>query len=365
MEKPELIDYGLSEQDLARYESQRHQYREKMVMAIEQKKENYKKIRLVLTIGSILLGIILAIVNSESDAWFVYLICPFGFTIIPLLILYQNEDSPQLSGEKLEELRAVIDSELEVKCEKYYIKKREYENYIEKCQRDFWITMDGYQFEKAVASLFRTNGYKATVTPAVADGGVDIILEKDSERIAVQCKHHAKPVGPNDVRALQGVVASQDYLKGIFVSLNGFTPTVHQEVRSGNVQIELLELKDILQMAKEDRKPSIKKPSENRNLSYQPAPFKQSKSAQESQISKSREFNRKITVQLGDEVKIRYLEDGEVMTIKLVPCDPDFSKHEYSVESPVGKAIFGRKIHDIAEIYINDKIIRVEILELA
>ena len=364
MEEPKLSDYGLSGQDLVRYESQCHQYYEKERMAIEQKKKSIKKIMIVLTIGSILLGIILAIANSESDVWFAYLISPFGFMIIPLLILFQNTDSVHLSEDKLKELRAVIDSELKAKCEKYYREKREYENYLEKCQRDFWITMDGYRFEKAVASLFRTNGYNATVTPVVADGGVDIILEKNGERIAVQCKHHAKPIGPNDVRALQGVVASQNYSKGIFVSLNGYTATVRQEVRSGNVQIELLELKDILQMAKGGCKPSIKKPLENQNPPYQTIPFKPSKPTQVPQTPRLKEFNRKITVQLGDEVTIAYLEDSEIMTLKLVPYEPNFSKNEYSVESPVGKAILGRQIHDIVEIIINDKKMRIKILGL-
>lgn len=301
----------------------------------------------------------------EEKIWLIFVV-PISALFFPTFLIIAIMDGPYQFLNRREEIKAQYFSvELEKKCIEYEKALKEYDHYLDQINKNYWIQMTGLEFEKEVASLFRGNGYNATLTPATADGGVDIILIRGDERIAVQCKHHVNPVGPNDVRALQGVVASQNYSKGIFVSLNGYTATVRQEVRSGNVQIELLELKDILQMAKEDRKPSIKKPSENRNLSYQPAPFKQSKSAQESQISKSREFNRKITVQLGDEVKIRYLEDGEVMTIKLVPCDPDFSKHEYSVESPVGKAIFGRKIHDIAEIYINDKIIRVEILELA
>lgn len=43
MEEPKLSDYGLSGQDLVRYESQCHQYYEKERMAIEQKKKSIKK----------------------------------------------------------------------------------------------------------------------------------------------------------------------------------------------------------------------------------------------------------------------------------------------------------------------------------
>lgn len=321
MEEPKLSDYGLSGQDLVRYESQCHQYYEKERMAIEQKKKSIKKIMMVLTIGSILLGIILAIANSESDVWFAYLISPFGFMIIPLLILFQNIDSVHLSEDKLKELRAVIDSELKAKCEKYYREKREYENYIEKCQRDFWITMDGYRFEKAVASLFRTNGYNATVTPVVADGGVDIILEKKGERIAVQCKHHAKPIGPNDVRALQGVVASQNYSKGIFVSLNGYTATVRQEVRSGNVQIELLELKDILQMAKGSQENSLKNP-EN--------------------VPRKTDFGKK--PRLGDIVTHKTF--GEGIIIEIVPKDNNEAYLTIDFVHSVKKFVFPNSITD-------------------
>ena len=47
-------------------------------------------------------------------------------------------------------------------------------------QRAWWWTLDGWQFEHEVARVFRLNGYKASVTKGSGDGGVDIILKKDT-----------------------------------------------------------------------------------------------------------------------------------------------------------------------------------------
>ena len=114
----------------------------------------------------------------------------------------------------------------------------------------YWNNLTGYEFEEEIARLYKILGYRTTLTPRSSDGGIDIILEKDSKRIAVQCKHHSKPVGPAPVRELMGVVASNDFDNGIFISLNGFTNTVYGEVEKSFVKIELLSLNDILYLVK-------------------------------------------------------------------------------------------------------------------
>ena len=47
-------------------------------------------------------------------------------------------------------------------------------------EAQFWLGLSGLQFEQEVADVFRRNGFRAEVTPASGDGGVDIIMHKDN-----------------------------------------------------------------------------------------------------------------------------------------------------------------------------------------
>ena len=251
MEKPTLEKYGLTQNDVEIYRKQDKQFREKYEWHVK----FIEKISFLITwaISTLIVIIVLLIINSkifEEKAWLIWIV-PISSFFFPTLLILAIMDGQYRFLYRYDEIKTKhINKVLEAKYFKYQEDLQEYERYAEKISRDYWINMSGLQFEKEVASLFRRQGYSATVTPATGDGGVDIILISGTERIAVQCKHHAKPISPNDVRALQGVVAAQNFARGIFVSLNGYTTTVYDEVRNGNVNIELLELKDILKMAK-------------------------------------------------------------------------------------------------------------------
>lgn len=88
--------------------------------------------------------------------------------------------------------------------------------------------MGGFEFEKAVAELFRKYGATAIVTPKVGDYGIDIEAEYKGVRYAIQCKHHWNQVGPAPLRELRGVL-DNGFEKGIFVSLNGYSTQAYEE----------------------------------------------------------------------------------------------------------------------------------------
>ncbi len=113
---------------------------------------------------------------------------------------------------------------------------------------NYWDSLDGHAFEKNVASLFIKQGYNAKVSKQGGDGGIDIVLTKNDERIAVQCKAHNKAVAPSVARDLYGTMVSGGFEKGMIVSKNGFTKGVFSFVRDKN--IELVDLDDIISMAK-------------------------------------------------------------------------------------------------------------------
>lgn len=64
--------------------------------------------------------------------------------------------------------------------------------------------MPGCEFEDYVAARLRTAGWNVLPTPATGDYGVDLIAQKDDERVAIQCKRRARSIG---VSAVQQVVA--------------------------------------------------------------------------------------------------------------------------------------------------------------
>src|SRR5829696_3803903 len=61
-------------------------------------------------------------------------------------------------------------------------------------------TMSGTQFELYVAGLLRAMRHNTRVLGGSGDQGVDLIVDYFGERVAVQCKNYAKPVGNKPVQ---------------------------------------------------------------------------------------------------------------------------------------------------------------------
>jgi len=67
-------------------------------------------------------------------------------------------------------------------------------------------SMTGITFERRLAHLFASLGYRVEQTRARGDYGADLVLEKDSHRTVVQAKRWTKNVG---VKAVQEAVAAK------------------------------------------------------------------------------------------------------------------------------------------------------------
>lgn len=111
---------------------------------------------------------------------------------------------------------------------------------------EYWMSLDGHQFEEAVATVFRNVGYSAQVSKRGGDGGIDIILIQNKEKIAVQCKAHKSAIGPSVARDFYGTLIHNCYKKGILVSRSGFTGGVYDFVCGK--PIELLNLEQLLEL---------------------------------------------------------------------------------------------------------------------
>ena len=75
-----------------------------------------------------------------------------------------------------------------------------------------------------VGEGFRLQGYQVAETSNGADGGVDLVLRKDSEKYFVQCKQwRAHSVGVPKVRELYGAMAAHGATGGFVVTSGRFT----------------------------------------------------------------------------------------------------------------------------------------------
>lgn len=97
----------------------------------------------------------------------------------------------------------------------------------------------------AIARLFKKKGYSVEYTPTSNDGGIDLLLTKDLERIGVQCKAYNKNVGVAAVRELQGVKLQWSNLnRFMLVSLHGFSRQAREFSKQYDIELFSIE-KDV------------------------------------------------------------------------------------------------------------------------
>jgi len=99
--------------------------------------------------------------------------------------------------------------------------------------------LDWFQFEKLVALLYHKRGYTVTRRGgANPDGGIDLVLEKDGQRSAVQCKQWKTwNVGVKAVREFLGALTDADMSKGIFITLCGYSCEAKQLAEKHGIEI--------------------------------------------------------------------------------------------------------------------------------
>ena len=84
-------------------------------------------------------------------------------------------------------------------------------------------SMTGAQFEVFTADLFRAMGHQAVVLGGAGDQGVDVIVNRRGERVAVQCKNHKKPVGNRPVQEVYAGARHHRCVEACVVAPAGYT----------------------------------------------------------------------------------------------------------------------------------------------
>jgi restriction endonuclease Mrr len=97
--------------------------------------------------------------------------------------------------------------------------------------RQYWMSLNGLQFEYELGNLYQQLGYRVESTPTSGDQGVDLILKKDGKTTIVQCKSHKQPVGPAVARELYGALIASGADEAVLACTSGFTQGVGDFVR--------------------------------------------------------------------------------------------------------------------------------------
>jgi len=111
--------------------------------------------------------------------------------------------------------------------------------------------IDWFQFEKLVELIYQHRGFSVQRSGgANPDGGVDLIIESQTEKFVVQCKQWRKwTVGVRQIREFLGTLTDTKITKGIFITLTGYTGEAKQLADKHGIQI--LNESDVIKMLEE------------------------------------------------------------------------------------------------------------------
>jgi restriction system protein len=93
---------------------------------------------------------------------------------------------------------------------------------------DVAADMSGVEFEDYVARIVRSCGVPVIMTAATGDWGVDIIVGKRPNRVAVQCKRQSRPVGTGAIQEVVAGAPMHDCAKTLVVTNHEFTPAARK-----------------------------------------------------------------------------------------------------------------------------------------
>lgn len=119
----------------------------------------------------------------------------------------------------------------------YVAKNQHLEQVVSRNTWEFWKSLSPTEFEETLALIYEEKGYNATLTSSTGDKGVDIYLEKDGNKIIVQCKTYKKVIGPNTARELLGTMTAMGVKEGILACPSGFSEATKQFCRSHNITL--------------------------------------------------------------------------------------------------------------------------------
>ena len=112
-------------------------------------------------------------------------------------------------------------------------------------------TLDGLEFEKLCAKIFRKLNYGTVeLMPYVGDGGRDLMIHSPEGVIIVECKHQPhSSVGRPIVQKLHSAVISSNAFKGILITSGKFSIQAVEHANTLSPKIEMVDKKILADLA--------------------------------------------------------------------------------------------------------------------
>ena len=88
--------------------------------------------------------------------------------------------------------------------------------------------MSGVEFEDHVARIARASGAPVIMTAVTGDYGVDLIVGRRPDRVAIQCKRQSRPVGAGAVQEVVAGAPMHDCAHTMVVTNHDFTPAARK-----------------------------------------------------------------------------------------------------------------------------------------
>jgi holliday junction DNA helicase RuvB len=108
-------------------------------------------------------------------------------------------------------------------------------------------SMTAVAFKEFAVSLFREMGYTVEITPGTSDSGIDLLLRKNNQSIAVQCRRWSDAVGEPVVRDFYSALMSSGAQSGYVVTTSTFTS--HAYSFAEGKPIKLVDLEALIDLA--------------------------------------------------------------------------------------------------------------------
>lgn len=209
-------------------------------------------ISIILVIDFGLFGVILGLVAGVSLVFFSYVILFLIF--LPLLKSLESGLLIFHPFQKSYRKYIELDKKYNKLLQAYEIQNKKYlayEQYLElKKTREGWMKFNPYRFEKEITLLFKKHGFKASTTKGSDDGGIDIIVEINNQKGAIQCKRYKSKVGPSTVRDLYGAMLDGKFSFGAVVCPSDFSDKAKEFAYGKNIR--LLSIEEIKEMDSND-----------------------------------------------------------------------------------------------------------------
>jgi len=151
--------------------------------------------------------------------------------IAPLLSFWRGKNDASIA-EQIQVLSDKITKRREFEAA---VSMWEYMNLV--TGKGFWLHRKGVDLEQAVATLISLKGWRVKTTKTVGDGGIDLICERGPQKVLIQCKGYAKPLGVGAIRDAAGVKATKNPDSMIVVAPNGFTKPSKEFAKQSGVEL--------------------------------------------------------------------------------------------------------------------------------